>query len=194
MAIYRHQAERLAEPATTFVPILMTSLHGFGAEFGPVDVLVNNAGYAVWKPLEATTRAEWDHTFALKCAGCRLPVRCGAARHAGAPVRPGDQHRQRGRRRDRAGPGQRLKGPALAGPPDQLTDGDAGLGGADLVRQPADPGHQLPAAFVVSAVRAIGGIQVSQFEVGSACPQGPSHRSLRVSGLRRGRGRRAARR
>jgi len=34
------------------------------AEAGPVDVLVNNAGYAVWKPLEATTTAEWDHTFA----------------------------------------------------------------------------------------------------------------------------------
>jgi NADP-dependent 3-hydroxy acid dehydrogenase YdfG len=35
------------------------------AEFGPVDVLVNNAGYAVWKPLEATTMAEWDRTFAV---------------------------------------------------------------------------------------------------------------------------------
>jgi short-subunit dehydrogenase len=35
------------------------------AEFGPVDVLVNNAGFAVWKPLEATTAAEWDHTFAV---------------------------------------------------------------------------------------------------------------------------------
>src|SRR5689334_23057322 len=32
---------------------------------GPVDVLVNNAGYAVWKPLEATTIAEWDRTFAV---------------------------------------------------------------------------------------------------------------------------------
>ncbi len=33
-------------------------------EYGPVDVLVNNAGYAVWKPLEETTIAEWDRTFA----------------------------------------------------------------------------------------------------------------------------------
>jgi NADP-dependent 3-hydroxy acid dehydrogenase YdfG len=32
---------------------------------GPVDVLVNNAGHAVWKPLEATTMAEWDRTFAV---------------------------------------------------------------------------------------------------------------------------------
>ncbi|MBV9204313.1 MAG: SDR family NAD(P)-dependent oxidoreductase [Actinobacteria bacterium] len=35
------------------------------AELGPVDVLVNNAGYAVWKPLEATSMAEWDRTFAV---------------------------------------------------------------------------------------------------------------------------------
>jgi short-subunit dehydrogenase len=35
------------------------------AEAGPVDVLVNNAGHARWKPLEATTMAEWDHTFAV---------------------------------------------------------------------------------------------------------------------------------
>ena len=34
-------------------------------EFGLVDVLVNNAGYSVWKPLEATTIAEWDQTFAV---------------------------------------------------------------------------------------------------------------------------------
>jgi 3-oxoacyl-[acyl-carrier protein] reductase len=34
-------------------------------ECGPVDVLVNNAGYAVWKPLEETTIAEWDRTFAV---------------------------------------------------------------------------------------------------------------------------------
>ena len=35
------------------------------AELGPIDVLVNNAGYAVWKPLEETTLDEWDHTFAV---------------------------------------------------------------------------------------------------------------------------------
>ncbi len=42
------------------------------AEAGPVDVLVNNAGYALWKPLEATTTAEWDHTFAVnvRAAAC----------------------------------------------------------------------------------------------------------------------------
>ena len=35
------------------------------AQLGPVDVLVNNAGHAVWKPLEETTLAEWDRTFAV---------------------------------------------------------------------------------------------------------------------------------
>jgi NAD(P)-dependent dehydrogenase (short-subunit alcohol dehydrogenase family) len=35
------------------------------AELGPIEILVNNAGFAVWKPLEATSLAEWDHTFAV---------------------------------------------------------------------------------------------------------------------------------
>ena len=42
------------------------------AEAGPVDVLVNNAGYAVWKPLEETASADWDQTFAVnvRAAAC----------------------------------------------------------------------------------------------------------------------------
>jgi len=58
------------------------------AEAGPVDVLVNNAGYAVWKPLEATTAAEWDHTFA---------VNVRAAARLCAAVLPGMQARRFGR-------------------------------------------------------------------------------------------------
>jgi NADP-dependent 3-hydroxy acid dehydrogenase YdfG len=34
-------------------------------ELGPIDIPVNNAGYAVEKPLEATSMAEWDHTFTV---------------------------------------------------------------------------------------------------------------------------------
>jgi 2-hydroxycyclohexanecarboxyl-CoA dehydrogenase len=58
------------------------------AEAGPVDVLVNNAGYAVWRPLEATTIAEWDHTFAVnvRAAACLC-----------AAVLPGMQARRVGR-------------------------------------------------------------------------------------------------
>jgi NAD(P)-dependent dehydrogenase (short-subunit alcohol dehydrogenase family) len=41
---------------------LVTTTRG---EFGPIDVLVNNAGYALWQPLEQTTIAEWDHIFAV---------------------------------------------------------------------------------------------------------------------------------
>jgi short-subunit dehydrogenase len=59
-----------------------------GAEFGPVDVLVNNAGFAVWKPLEATSLAEWDHTFA---------VNVRAAAYLCAAVLPGMQARGFGR-------------------------------------------------------------------------------------------------
>jgi NADP-dependent 3-hydroxy acid dehydrogenase YdfG len=58
------------------------------AEAGPVDVLVNNAGYAVWKPLEETTSAEWDHAFAVN-------VRAAARLSAG--VQPGMQARRFGR-------------------------------------------------------------------------------------------------
>jgi short-subunit dehydrogenase len=58
------------------------------AEAGPVDVLVNNAGYALWKRLEATTTAEWDHTFA---------VNLRAAASLSAAVLPGMQARRFGR-------------------------------------------------------------------------------------------------
>jgi 2-hydroxycyclohexanecarboxyl-CoA dehydrogenase len=58
------------------------------AEAGPVEVLVNNAGYAVWKPLEATTIAEWDRTFA---------VNVRAAVCLSAAVLPGMQARRFGR-------------------------------------------------------------------------------------------------
>ncbi len=58
------------------------------AELGPVDVLVNNAGFGLWKPLEATTMAEWDHTFAVnvRAAACLC-----------AAVLPGMQERRFGR-------------------------------------------------------------------------------------------------
>ena len=58
------------------------------AELGPVDVLVNNAGFAVWKPLEATSIAEWDHTFA---------VNVRAAAYLCAAVLPSMQERRFGR-------------------------------------------------------------------------------------------------
>jgi NAD(P)-dependent dehydrogenase (short-subunit alcohol dehydrogenase family) len=57
-------------------------------ELGPIDVLVNNAGFAVWKPLEATTMAEWDRTFA---------VNVRAAAYLCAAALPGMQARRFGR-------------------------------------------------------------------------------------------------
>ena len=41
-------------------------------ELGPVDVLVNNAGVALWRPLEATTNEEWDRTFAVNVRAAAL--------------------------------------------------------------------------------------------------------------------------
>jgi 2-hydroxycyclohexanecarboxyl-CoA dehydrogenase len=35
------------------------------AELGPIDVVVNNAGQAMWRSLEKTTMAEWDRIFAV---------------------------------------------------------------------------------------------------------------------------------
>ena len=58
------------------------------AEAGPVNVLVNNAGYAVWRLLEETALAEWDHAFAVN-------VRAAAC--LSARVLPGMQARQFGR-------------------------------------------------------------------------------------------------
>ena len=58
------------------------------AELGPVDVLVNNAGFGLWKPLEATSIAEWDHTFA---------VNVRAAAYLCTAVLPGMQARRFGR-------------------------------------------------------------------------------------------------
>ena len=58
------------------------------AELGAVEVLVNNAGFGLWKPLEATTTAEWDRTFA---------VNVRAAAWLCAAVLPGMQERRFGR-------------------------------------------------------------------------------------------------
>jgi NAD(P)-dependent dehydrogenase (short-subunit alcohol dehydrogenase family) len=58
------------------------------AEFGPIDVLVNNAGHALWKPLEETTIAEWDRIFA---------VNVRAAAYLCAAVLPDMQARRWGR-------------------------------------------------------------------------------------------------
>jgi short-subunit dehydrogenase len=58
------------------------------AEAGPVDVLVNNAGFGLWKPLEETSIAEWDHTFA---------VNVRAAAYLCSATLPGMQRRGFGR-------------------------------------------------------------------------------------------------
>jgi short-subunit dehydrogenase len=57
-------------------------------EIGPIELLINNAGFAVWKPLEATSLAEWDHTFA---------VNVRAAAYLCASVLPDMQRRGFGR-------------------------------------------------------------------------------------------------
>jgi NAD(P)-dependent dehydrogenase (short-subunit alcohol dehydrogenase family) len=58
------------------------------AEFGPIEILVNNAGFAVWKTLEATSLVEWDQTFG---------VNVRAAAYLCATVLPDMQHRGFGR-------------------------------------------------------------------------------------------------
>jgi short-subunit dehydrogenase len=58
------------------------------AQAGPIEVLVNNAGYAVWKPLEDTTPADWDRAFA---------VNVRAAARLSAAVLPGMRDRRFGR-------------------------------------------------------------------------------------------------
>jgi 3-oxoacyl-[acyl-carrier protein] reductase len=45
------------------------------AELGPVEVLVNNAGIGILKPLEELTPAEWDATMATNVRGMFLMTR-----------------------------------------------------------------------------------------------------------------------
>ena len=87
------------------------------AEFGPIDILVNDAGYAVWKLLEATSLAEWDHTFAENArAAAHL---CAAALpEMQVPIRA-HQHRQPGRRGLIPRPGGVLRQQARLARPDR---------------------------------------------------------------------------
>lgn len=50
------------------------------AEFGGLDVLVNNAGIQTWKPLLEVTELEWDAVIATNLKGCFLCTQA-AARH-----------------------------------------------------------------------------------------------------------------
>ena len=90
-------AEEIHQKGGTAVPVvtdltdddaLAGLLRTTRAVLGPVDVLVNNAGHAIWKPLEETTMAEWDHSFA---------VNLRAAAYLSAAVLPDMQHRRWGR-------------------------------------------------------------------------------------------------
>jgi 2-hydroxycyclohexanecarboxyl-CoA dehydrogenase len=84
------QAGRVAVPVVTDLAddeSLASLLARASAELGPVDVLVNNAGFGLSKPPEATTVAEWDHTFA---------VNMRAAAYLCAAVLPGMQARRFG--------------------------------------------------------------------------------------------------
>lgn len=90
-------AGRIREQGGTAIPVvtdlasddsLASLIARTNTELGPIDVLVNNAGYAVWKPLEATTMAEWDQTFA---------VNVRAAAYLSAAALPGMQARGFGR-------------------------------------------------------------------------------------------------
>ncbi|MDP2211002.1 MAG: SDR family oxidoreductase [Candidatus Aquicultor sp.] len=44
-------------------------------QFGRIDVLINNAGIAVWEPIEETTEAEWDDVMDTNLKGSFLFMR-----------------------------------------------------------------------------------------------------------------------
>jgi len=50
-------------------------VHRIGAEFGPVDVLVNNAGIAIPRGLDDLTEEEFDHTLAVNLKAAFLCTR-----------------------------------------------------------------------------------------------------------------------
>ena len=67
---------------------IRAAVEGAEAELGPVDVLVNNAGYDEWSWFTATDEALWQRVLAVNLVGVI------ACTHA---VLPGMQERRRGR-------------------------------------------------------------------------------------------------
>ncbi|HKR42247.1 MAG TPA: 2-hydroxycyclohexanecarboxyl-CoA dehydrogenase [Paraburkholderia sp.] len=65
-----------------------TALEQVQAQFGPVDVLVNNAGWDVFRPFTKTEPAQWDKLIAINLTG---------ALHMHHAVLPGMVERKRGR-------------------------------------------------------------------------------------------------
>ncbi len=58
-------------------------------QFGRLDALVNNAGFAIFKPLLETTRAEWERILAVNLTGPFLTVQAAAplmSRNGGGAV------------------------------------------------------------------------------------------------------------
>jgi NADP-dependent 3-hydroxy acid dehydrogenase YdfG len=43
--------------------------------FGKIDILINNAGIAAYKPIEETTEKEWDNILNTNLKGCFLFMR-----------------------------------------------------------------------------------------------------------------------
>lgn len=90
-------AEQIRRAGGTALPVvtdltdddaLVSLLETTRAELGPVDLLVNNAGHAVWRSLEETAAAEWDRIFAVNLRAAAL---------LSAAVLPGMQRRGYGR-------------------------------------------------------------------------------------------------
>ena len=65
-----------------------TALEQVQAQFGPVDVLVNNAGWDVFRPFTKTEPAQWEKLIAINLTG---------ALHMHHAVLPGMVERKRGR-------------------------------------------------------------------------------------------------
>jgi NAD(P)-dependent dehydrogenase (short-subunit alcohol dehydrogenase family) len=60
------------------------------ARFGRLDIMINNAGTQVWKPLVELTEAEWDRVISTNLKGCfqctQLAARHMIARGAGGRI------------------------------------------------------------------------------------------------------------
>ena len=70
-----------------------SAVNTVAAELGDIEIVVNNAGWDDFMPFLKTTEDFWDKILDINFKGALRVMPHRRARHGGARLRPGDQHR-----------------------------------------------------------------------------------------------------